>query len=139
MKLLNEHIISRWNLSAKCIGTPEVRLVGETRPQRHILDSAHVQVSVTETVQGSPFRPQQCPIHIYKADEAGSVTLKEPEHQDDTLLGRHVDHGGDPRGGIKASGDSSGTLSGSGFCDHYTKELPHPQAEAGVSSWTLSR
>ena len=122
--------------------TPEGRLVGETRPQRRILDSAHApgtseisQVSVAEpilAVQGSPFWPQQCPVHIYEADEAGSVTLKEPEHQDDTLLGRHVDHGRDPRGGIKVSGDSAGSFSGSGFCDQYTKELPHPQAEVGV-------
>ena len=122
--------------------TPEGRLVGETRPQRRILDSAHApgtseipQVSVAEpilAVQGSPFWPQQCPVHIYEADEAGSVTLKEPEHQDDTLLGRHVDHGRDPRGGIKASGDSAGSFSGFGFCDQYTKELPHPQAEVGV-------
>ena len=97
--------------------TPEGRLVCETRLQRRILDSAHApgtseipQVSVAEpilAVQGSPFLPQQCPVHIYEADKAGSVTLKEPEHQDDTLLGRHVDHGRDPRGGIKASGDSA--------------------------------
>ena len=122
--------------------TPEGRLVGETRPPRRILDSAHApgtseirQVSVAEpilAVQGSPFWPQQCPVHIYEADEAGSVTLKEPEHQDDILLGRHVDYGRDPRGGIKASGDSAGSFSGSRFCDQYTKELPHPQAEVGV-------
>ena len=80
--------------------TPEGQLVGETRPQRRILDSAHApgtsEVSVAEpilAVQGYPFWPRQCPVHIYEADEAGSVTLEEPEHQDDTLLGLHVDHG----------------------------------------------